>query len=261
MKIYGPIILMALTFARLAANAQAGGCGDPRAQVCNPGQYVNYTNANETACLPCGGNTVANGCTRSCSPCSQGTVPDSQHSSCVAAPGQGGTPVVWSPHSKPFDLIWDVNNVDYNSLPLNPQWAYQLSPGGLPNFNSICGSAFSGLGNIVNPGTLAKVCTSQQTTFDIANIFVDSVEEVVGNYCQGLLNGHLTWMNATYVGWVRWDSWSEDPDPSNFNLRDGDYNLLLQTFPNQFGFTNLNWSPGPKWRMGHRPRVQRYRNR
>ena len=153
------------------------------------------TSGDQTACLACKGNTVANGCTRSCSECGAGTIPNSDHSGCV--------PVAWSPHSKPFDLVWDSKHLDYNNLPLNPQWAFQLNPGGLPDFNSICGSAFSG-GNSVNNGTLANFCTSQQTTFDIDH----SLEEA-GGYCQGLINGHLTWMKATYTGSVLWDSWSK----------------------------------------------------
>jgi hypothetical protein len=127
--------------------------------------------------------------------------------------------------------------MDFNGLPLNPLWAYQLmNSGGLPDFSSICGTAFSG-GNSVNEATLANVCTSQPTTFDIDH----SLEEV-GGYCQGLINGHLTWMNATYFGSVLWDSWSKDPTftPGNWDLADGDYNLLLEPFISGNGYTDLN---------------------
>jgi len=243
MKIYWPILLVAFAFASLVVNAQTGGCGDPRAQICNPGQYAD-TSGDQTACLACKGNTVANGCTRSCSQCGAGTIPNSDHSGCVAAPPP--PPVAWSPHSKPFDLVWDSKHLDYNSLPLNPQWAFQLNPGGLPDFTSICGSAFSG-GNSVNNGTLADVCTSQQTTFDIDH----SLEEA-GGYCQGLINGHLTWMKATYTGSVLWDSWSKDPDFfANLDLADGDYNLLLwDHFPSQNGYTDLNWSSKGEFGIG-----------
>jgi hypothetical protein len=41
----------------------------------------------------------------------------------TAAPAPPPTTTKWSPHSKPFDLVWDVNNEDYNLLPRNPQWA------------------------------------------------------------------------------------------------------------------------------------------
>jgi hypothetical protein len=91
MKIYGLVTLMAFAMVPLAASAQAGGCGDPRAQVCNPGQYAN-TSGNQTVCVACTGNTVANGCTRSCSECGSGTVPNSDHSSCVNVPGGCGDP-------------------------------------------------------------------------------------------------------------------------------------------------------------------------
>ena len=336
-----------------------GGCGDPRAQVCNPGQYAN-TSGNQLVCLACTGNTVGNGCTRSCSACGTGTVANAGHSSCVNLPGcdprqfscspgqyvdtSGNQPqclacsgntisdgctrscsdcgagkiansdhtscsecgagkiansgqsscsecgagkiansdhtscsecgagkiansdhtscsdcasgkvpnsdhsscvVAWSPHSKPFDLVWDTKNLDYNNLPLNPQWAYQLqNPGQLPDFSSICGSAFSG-GNNENTSTLANNCTSQPTKLD-----VDTGEfQGVGGLCSGVINGHLTWMKATYIGSVLWDSWSGDPawDEPDTWWKDGDFNLLLQDpSPSQKGYgngyTNLNWS-------------------
>jgi hypothetical protein len=85
MKIYSPMLLVAFTFTSLMVNAQTGGCRDPRAQVCNPGQYAN-TSGNQTACLACTGNTVANGCTRSCSACAPGTVANSAHTMCAPYP-------------------------------------------------------------------------------------------------------------------------------------------------------------------------------
>ena len=65
------------------------GCGDPRAQNCNPGYYLYDDPKGREQCLPCTGNTVANGCTQglaSCTPCGIGTVPDSLHGACVACP-------------------------------------------------------------------------------------------------------------------------------------------------------------------------------
>lgn len=237
MKIYSSILLVAFSFTSSVVHAQPGGCGDPRAQLCSPGQYVD-TSGDQDACRACTGNTVANGCARSCDQCGTKAHPNSNHSSCVADP--------LSPHSKPFDLVWDTIHLDYNNLPQNPLWAYQLNPGGLPDFSSICGSAFSG-GNSENTATLAKVCTSQPTTFDIDH----SLEEAFG-YCQGLINGHLTWMNATYTGIVLWDSWSGDPDFfANADLADGDFNLLLwDPFPSQNGYTDLNWSGSGEFGIG-----------
>ncbi len=169
----------------------------------------------------------------SCSSCSSGMVPNSDHSSCI---------VPWSPHSKPFDLVWNTKNMDYNNLPLNPQWAYQLeNPGKLPDFASICGSAFSG-GNNENASTLASNCTSQPTKLDL-----DTGDfQGIGGLCSGLINGHLTWMKATYTGSVFWESWSGDPAFPN-EWKDGDFNLLLRdpsASQNGYGngYTNMNWS-------------------
>ena len=90
MKIHAPIFLMLVAFAPFMALAQAGGCGDPRAQICMPGQSVSILNNGQTTCVACTGNTVGNGCTRNCSLCGPGTAPDSNHSSCVIPPVKGG---------------------------------------------------------------------------------------------------------------------------------------------------------------------------
>src|SRR5580658_3875444 len=89
MKVYWPILLVAVILTSSVAHAQ--GCGDPRAQICNPGQYAD-TSGDQTICRACTGNTVANGCTRSCSACGQGTVPSADHSSCVNVPNGCGDP-------------------------------------------------------------------------------------------------------------------------------------------------------------------------
>src|SRR5579872_2362542 len=111
MKIYMPILLMAFTFAPLAAHAQAGGCGDQRLQACNPGQYAN-TSGNQTVCVPCTGNTVADGCTRSCTSCSAGMVPNSQHSSCVVAPVKGGCGDQRAQNCNPGQYLKTSGNAD-----------------------------------------------------------------------------------------------------------------------------------------------------
>jgi len=150
----------------------------------------------------------------------------------------------WSLHVMPFDLVWDWNNLDYNGLPLNPLWAYQLDPGGQPDFTSICGDAFSNGGSSENTSVLAANCTMQSPNFDIDT----SLEEgSISTYCYGLIDGHLTWTNTavTYTGSAYWDSWSPDPNFfKNFDLQDGDYNLLLMgnPYPIQNGYTDLNWT-------------------
>ena len=108
-----------------------------------------------------------------------------------------------SPHSKPFDVVWDMNNEDFNGLPLNPQWAYQLTHSDLPDFLQNCGAAFpqqtvlgaSWGGTSVNINVLASDCTSQAPVADL-NI-TDLID--VG-YCRGLVDGHLLWDIVTYTG-------------------------------------------------------------
>lgn len=150
----------------------------------------------------------------------------------------GGTQagVVWSPHSKPFDMVWDTNNEDYNGLPLNPKWAYQLDNSTLPNFANTCGPAITG-GDTINITALADKCTSQGPTSEL------DPSAWAGLACQGVLDGHLNWYIATYTGWMDWEGWSGDWP------QDGDYNLLLET-ASQEGFTALNWASPPNGEYG-----------
>jgi hypothetical protein len=69
--------------ALMQSSAQAGGCGDPRAQVCNPGQAFNISAGPSGSCYNCGGNTVGDGCSEFCSTCAPGEKPSADHSACV----------------------------------------------------------------------------------------------------------------------------------------------------------------------------------
>jgi hypothetical protein len=150
--------------------------------------------------------------------------------------------VSWSPHTKPFDLVWDVNNEDYNGLPMNPMWGKQLDlPGSVPDFTSLCGSAIRG-GNTINYKTLANNCTSQTTRLDVdtSSLVGDSL---AGSdpYCTGLINGHLNWTIATYTGQIYYDGFSGDPNfAHNLKLADGDYNLDLGPWGGEGLTTNEN---------------------
>ncbi len=99
---------------------------------------------------------------------------------------------VFSPHSLPFDLVWDINNEDFNGLPRDPQWAFQLDhPGQSPDFVRICGAAITGDNNI-NLDMLSHICTSQDPYTDLYHAAVP---------CHaGVLPGHLDWTIATYQG-------------------------------------------------------------
>ena len=135
----------------------------------------------------------------------------------------------YSPHSKPFDLVWDMNGgVDANGLPLNAMWDYQLeNHNKLPNFQTTCGSAFStgswpSDSSSINDGILASTCTSQSPTDDLSTNHFDMF---FGICRSDLLPGHLNWSLATYKGAISFadfsGGWPQDYD-FNFNLLPGD---------------------------------------
>lgn len=162
--------------------------------------------------------------------------------------------VTYSPHSKPFDLVWDINSEDFNGLPVNPEWAYQLNhpEGGLPNFQSTCHAAIisqndSVLGNTggtaIDRAALARDCTSQPVYLDLFT----GIHWCFGScLCTGLINGHLNWAIATYTGTIGWDDYA-----GNWP-HDGDYDLSLNsvTGGTMNGFTALNWSDSGEYGLG-----------
>lgn len=61
---------------------------DSRGQLCNPGQYPNFTaNEDQYACVACTGNTFSNGTQRQCQTCAPGSVADAAHNNCNACSG------------------------------------------------------------------------------------------------------------------------------------------------------------------------------
>ncbi len=140
----------------------------------------------------------------------------------------------YSPHSKPFDLTWDINDgVDANGLPLNADWAYQLDHRGeAPDFKLTCGSAFStddwpATGSNINVGILADNCTSQSPYTDLSTNDFDMFFTICRS---SLLPGHLNWSIGTYQGHIFWGEYSGNwPD-------DGDYNFNFFA-PNNAGMT------------------------
>jgi hypothetical protein len=146
---------------------------------------------------------------------------------------------VWSPHSKPFDLVWDVNTEDFNGLPLNPQWGYQLDNGGQPpNFRQWCGKAIPtpppGGTTHVDDAVMAEICTSQAPTTDV---YTDEFIHWFGMCPCDPLNGHINWMVGTYVGQITW------ADYSGGWPQDDDYNLKL-TPPGSAGLTTASKAIG-----------------
>lgn len=128
---------------------------------------------------------------------------------------------LWSPHSKPFDLVWDMaSDEDENGLPMNPQWNFAIEnwhpkvdlphwnpavgQGEQPHFIPLCGRAFpsQAVGNYkVDPGILGQICTSMSYDFDW--------RPSGGGLCGGdPFPGHMNFGIATFQGSVTWDSYS-----------------------------------------------------
>lgn len=156
-------------------------------------------------------------------------------------PADPGSAPNYSPHSKPFDLVWDMNaGVDINGLPLDPIWAYQLpNVSNLPDFQRICGAAFSG-GDTVNYNSLAAVCTSQQPLVDLSTSLFDTF-----GYCHAEpLKGHLNWALTTDLGTIFWEDFS-----GNVTLEDDDFNFGLYP-PNKGALTDLGSGIGIEFNAG-----------
>jgi hypothetical protein len=135
--------------------------------------------------------------------------------------------LVWSPASKPFDMVWDSE--DTQGLPLNPRWLVQREKNDatfVPDFVNTCGSAFSG-GNTVDIGVLDSICTSQNPYMDLdTSPFLGwsyPWDPSGPGYCTdgGILHGHLDWAIATTMGTLRFGSLSTGIGS------DDDYNLGL----------------------------------
>jgi hypothetical protein len=144
----------------------------------------------------------------------------------------------WSSHCKPFDLTWDMGSEDFNGLPQNPQWAWQLSnPNQQPDFGVMCKDAFPGdSGTTIDATQLAK-CTSQDPTAD--------THWALGAVCDGWpLQGHLNWMIATYTGPVTWEAIT-----TINGFWDCDYNLQLQP-QHFFGLTQSGTPPANATALG-----------
>lgn len=128
------------------------------------------------------------------------------------------TGALLSPHSKPFDLVWDMNNdEDENGLPLNPQWNFALENHGVqPRFKPLCGAAFPsvvGWSYPIDFTKLEQICTAMPVSFDL---------DPKGAECGGdPFPGHMNFAIATYQGQVSWSEWSgfwPNDNDWNFNL-------------------------------------------
>jgi hypothetical protein len=65
-------------------------------------------------------------------------------------------------HAKPFDLVWNESNEDFNGLPMNPEWRAHLDdPGAKPDFEKACSAMIAKDGKTVDTKKMRKSCTSQ----------------------------------------------------------------------------------------------------
>jgi hypothetical protein len=128
---------------------------------------------------------------------------------------------------KPFDYVYDTDEIDGNGLPTQPFWGAQLAarsagkPAPLPDFGQNCGSAFNGpvgagAGGTVYLTTLARDCTSQSPAMDLYPYLVGA-----GHCVWTPVGGHVDWTNATFTGTLGWSGWSGGwpaDDDVNLNL-------------------------------------------
>jgi len=150
---------------------------DSRGQLCNPGQYPNFTaNGDRYACVACTGNTFSNGTQRQCQTCAPGSVADAAHNNCNACSGnqvsQGTSCIPCPPGNPPNSnhsacLIPPVacpasaTESDLASWSANCVWSYQGSMTGPANVWVTPGVVHSNLINFKNVpiGSLLKTPT------------------------------------------------------------------------------------------------------
>jgi hypothetical protein len=126
----------------------------------------------------------------------------------------------------PLDLWW--NEIDANSLPLNPKWGFQVTHGQIPDATSLCGHF-----DVINGQLVTGGCTTWSPTVDDAGTF--NLICNVGGTIEGVkgVHGHINWGPVTYEGRIRFNEYS------GAWPYDGDYNLeLLRT--DQAGVTTAN---------------------
>jgi hypothetical protein len=119
-----------------------------------------------------------------------------------------------------FDVVWrkDGKGVDDNGLPLNPLWSFQIeNPGQVPNFQPSCAPNNQLALN-------SPACTSQSATLDLSTSSLVGDWTPFGEYCTGLVNGHVNWQVVTYQGYYFYRPWSGGPPQG-----DDDMNLGLET--------------------------------
>lgn len=131
---------------------------------------------------------------------------------------------LWSPHSKPFDLVWNMaSDEDENGLPINPQWNFSVEnwnpkvdlahwnphvgQGAQPHFIPTCGAGFPSkpIGQYeIDYGILSRICTSMSYDFDL--------RPAGGGLCGGdPYPGHMNFGIATFQGQIAWGDWSGIP--------------------------------------------------
>lgn len=161
-----------------------------------------------------------------------------------------------SPHTKPFDLVWDMNNQeDDNGLPVDAQWNFKLETGRQPDFKSLCGAGIGSVPGLfqypIDRSKLNSICSSMPFDFNT---------HPLGGICLGdPIPGHMNFGIATYTGNVTWEGWSgSSPNDNEWNLRLapddgagltslGDSPAPGKTIGLEFDFTDVLFWPTPFW--------------
>src|ERR1700722_3130188 len=134
----------------------------------------------------------------------------------IITPAVATAEPLWVPTSasKPFDLVWNPDNLDGNGLPINPPWypqtlgVFALNGALGANFHTVCGPAFPN-DTTINNAAMQKICTGESVVMDLMDPSLSTDVEGAFGYCAGdPIRGHLNWGLATYVGGLDLDGWS-----------------------------------------------------
>ncbi len=112
--------------------------------------------------------------------------------------------------SSPMDLYWTL--LDYNFLPINPKWDWQLTHPGVPDMASQCNN-FDDSGDYLNLGRPA--CTSQSPSVDEPSFSSNPIYYTTCHLGGGLfsssVHGHVNWSLASFEGTLYFDDWQGLP--------------------------------------------------
>jgi hypothetical protein len=136
----------------------------------------------------------------------------------------------------PMDLVPN-HGFDDNLFPLNPDWAFKLQAGTVPDALALCGGFPSAKPNVPWHPLGQPPCTSQPTTLDEPGF--GTMAQIACPYGRhpyfDSVHGHYNWEPATYEGTLTWDEAIGHSPPGT----DDEYSLGLTT-DNLDGATKAN---------------------